>query len=61
MGGEFPEGFTTSLDGDCTDLPDRIRMGRDGHEVVEISTEDATRFETTQARRVEAVRKRDGN
>ncbi|MEV6714065.1 hypothetical protein AB0M48_18735 [Lentzea sp. NPDC051208] len=60
VGGEFPEGFTTNLDWDRTDLLDRIRTGRDGYEVVEISEEDATRFETTQARRVEAVRKRDG-
>ncbi|GGM84041.1 hypothetical protein GCM10011609_20170 [Lentzea pudingi] len=60
VGGEFPEGFTTALEWDRTDLLDRIRTGRDGYEVVEVGEEDAKRFETTQARRVAEARERDG-
>ncbi|MCR3746160.1 hypothetical protein [Lentzea californiensis] len=60
VGGEFAESFKTSLQWSRTDLMDRIRTGRDNREVVEISEEDATRFEATQARRTAEVRERDG-
>ena len=60
VGGEFDETFTTDLQWARTDVMNRIRWGREDYKVVEISEEDAKRFETTQARRVEEVRKRDG-
>lgn len=59
-GGEFYESFTTRLQWERTHLMTRIEWGREDYEVVEISEEDAKRFETTQARRVERVRWRDG-
>ncbi|MET9228978.1 hypothetical protein [Lentzea sp. NPDC003310] len=58
--GRTEETFTTSLEWARTDVMNRIRWGRDDYEVVEIGEEDAERFETTQARRVQAVRERDG-
>lgn len=58
VGGEFDESFTTNLEWARTDLMNRIEWGRDDYEVVEISEKDAKRFEKTQARRVEEVRKR---
>ena len=61
VGGESDETFTTSLEWARTDLMTRIEWGRDDYEVVEISAKDAKRFEKTQARRVEEVRKRDGS
>lgn len=60
VGGEFAESFKIDLQWSRTDLMDRISTGRDDYEVVEISEEDATRFEATQARRTAEARERDG-
>jgi len=59
VGGEFDASFTTNLKWERTDLMYRIDSGRDNFDVVPISDEDAKRFEEVQARRVEAVRRRD--
>lgn len=60
VNGNTEETFTTSLEWARTDVMISIRAGRDDYEVVEIGEEDAKRFEMTQARRVAAVRERDG-
>ncbi|GGM84022.1 hypothetical protein GCM10011609_20160 [Lentzea pudingi] len=60
VGGRSTESFKIDLRWSHTDLMECIRTGRDDYEVVEISDEDATRFEVTQARRTAEARERDG-
>lgn len=60
VGGEFEESFKIDLRWSRSDWLYRVETGREDHEVVEISEEDAARFEVTQARRTAEARERDG-